>query len=295
MELRHLRYFVAVAEELHFGRAAARLHIAQSPLSQQIRRLEAELGVELFDRNRRSVRLTDAGRVLLDGAVPLLHQADRLEQTMRSAATGETGLLTVGFVGSAAQDALPRIVRHVRESDPGIEVRLLELTTGPQVEALERGDIDVGLVRPPVRAQSVTVTPLLEERLVVALPDSHAFAARRAVAPETLRDEPFVSFPRRIGTGLYDEILAVCTAAGFSPNVVQEANEMQTIVGLVAAGIGVALVPESMQQIAQPHVVYRRLQGSEVRLRLGLAERAGERSPLVARFRLAAVAALRAA
>ncbi len=292
MELRRLRYFVTVAEELHFGRAAERLHIAQSPLSQQIRRLEAELGVELFDRNRRSVRLTAAGRVLLDGAVPLLHQADRLQQTMRHAATGETGSLTVGFVGSATQDALPRVLRHLRSSDPGIDVRLRELTTTPQVEALERGDIDVGLVRPPVRSERITVIPLLEERLVAALPDTHPLAARQVVSPRELADEPFVSFPRQIGAGLYDEILAVCTAAGFSPNVVQEANEMQTIVSLVAAGIGVALVPESMQRIAQPHVAYRRLRGSDVRLRLGLAVRAGERSPLVARFTAAAQAAL---
>src|SRR5436309_10286813 len=150
MELRHLRYFVAVAEELHFGRAAARLHIAQPPLSQQILRLEAELGVELLRRNRRSVRLTDAGRLLLEQSRPLLAQADHVEQLLRQASAGEVGRLAVGFVGSASYEALPRILREFRDRHPQVELRLDELTTAGQVAALNAGRIDVGLVRPPV-------------------------------------------------------------------------------------------------------------------------------------------------
>ncbi len=289
MELRHLRYFTAVAEELHFGRAAARLHIAQSPLSQQIRRLERELGVSLFERSRRSVRLTDAGRLLQEHAAPLLAQADRLEATMRDAAAGRTGALTVGFVGSATYTTLPAVVRAHRLAYPEVEVRLVEMTTGPQVDALIAGQIDVGFVRPPVRSDAIAVTPLVEERLLVALPDSHPLVKRRAVDVQALATEPFVSFPRQIGSGLYDEILAVCTAAGFSPIVVQEANEMQTIVSLVSAGIGVALVPESMQAFGRPHVVFRELRGSAVTLRLALAHRAGDDGPLVRQFRETAV------
>ena len=284
MELRHLRYFTAVAEELHFGRAAARLHIAQSPLSQQIRRLESELGVQLFDRNRRTVRLTDAGRLLQSQAAPLLAQADRLEETMRAAAAGEAGTLTVGFVGSATYRTLPTIVRAFRQAHPQVEVKLVELTTGPQLEALEAGRIDVGLVRPPVRSDAFVVIPLVEEQLLVALPDSHPLARRKVVPVSMLADEPFVSFPRRLGAGLYDDILAVCTAAGFSPTVVQEANEMQTIVSLVSAGIGVALVPESVRTFSREHLAFRRLRGSSATLRLALAHRAGRPSPLVQQF-----------
>ena len=293
MELRHLRYFTAVAEELHFGRAAARLHIAQSPLSQQIRRLEAEFGVALFERNRRSVRLTDAGRLLLELAEPLLGQADRLERTMHDAAAGDAGTLTVGFVGSASYRTLPAIVRAFSHTHPLVVVRLEELTTSPQVEALETGRIDVGLVRPPVGGDALEVIPLVEERLVVALPDSHPLAELEIVPVRALADEPFVSFPRRIGAGLYDDIVAVCAAAGFSPEVVQEANEMQTIVSLVSAGIGVALVPESMQNFTLPHLAMRPLRGSSAILRLALAHRADSASPLVRAFVAAAVTAAR--
>ncbi len=291
MELRHLRYFTAVAEELHFGRAAARLHIAQSPLSQQIRRLEAELGVALFDRSRRSVQLTAAGRLLQEQATPLLAQADRLEQTMRDAAGGRVGALTVGFVGSATYSTLPTIVRAHRLAHPRVEVRLVELTTGPQIEALTSGQIDIGLVRPPVRSDAVEVTPLVEEQLVAALPDSHPLASRDVVDVRDLADQPFVSFPRRIGSGLFDDILAVCSRAGFSPQVVQEANEMQTIVSLVSAGLGVALVPESMQAFTRPHLALRPLRGSDVTLRLALARRVGDPSPLVRQFAESALAA----
>ena len=290
MELRHLRYFTAVADELHFGRAAERLHIAQSPLSQQIRRLESEFGVQLFERNRRSVRLTDAGRLLQEQAGPLLAQAARLEQTMRDAAAGEAGTLTVGFVGSATYGTLPTIVRAFRQGHPQVEVRLEEMTTSPQVEALEAGRIDVGFVRPPVRSELVEVIPLVEERLMVALPDSHPLARRRVVPVSALAGEPFVNFPRLVGSGLYDDIMAVCAAAGFSPTVVQEANEMQTIVSLVSAGIGVALVPESMQAFSRPHLALRPLSGSSVILRLALAHLKGSSSPLVHQFVAAATA-----
>jgi DNA-binding transcriptional LysR family regulator len=293
MELRHLRYFVAVAEELHFGRAAARLHIAQPPLSQQIRRLESELGVELLRRNRRTVQLTDAGRLLLEQSRPLLAQAERIEQLLGEAAGGEVGRLGIGFVGSASYEALPRILRAFRSRFPNVELRLEELTTAGQASALAAGRIDVGLLRTPVGDPSLELTPLVEERLVVALPDSHALAARKRVPVAALAGEPFVLVPRQLGTGLYDDVLAVCRAAGFSPNVVQEANEMQTIVSLVSAGIGVSLVPESVETFSPPRVAYRPLTGPNASLEIALAHRQAERSPLVARFREVAKAAFR--
>jgi DNA-binding transcriptional LysR family regulator len=293
VELRHLRYFVAVAEELHFGRAAVRLHIAQPPLSQQIRRLENELGVELLRRNRRSVQLTDSGRLLLEESRPLLVQAERIEQLLGQSSAGEVGRLGIGFVGSATYETLPRILREFRSRFPKVELRLEELTTAGQAAALKAGRIDVGLIRPPVGDSSLELTPLVEERLVAALPDSHPLAARKKVPVAALAEEPFVLVPRQLGTGLYDDVLAVCREAGFSPNVVQEASEMQTIVSLVSAGIGVSLVPESVETFSPPRVAYRPLTGPNASLEIALAHRPDDRSPLVARFREVAKAVYR--
>jgi DNA-binding transcriptional LysR family regulator len=284
MELRHLRYFVAVAEELHFGRAAERLHIAQPPLSQQIRRLEQELGVELFRRNRRRVELTDAGRLLLEQSRPLLAQADHTEKLLGRASAGEVGRLSIGFVGSASYEVLPAILHEFRNRFPEVELRLEEQTTGDQVDALNVGRIDVGLVRPPVADDSIELTPLVEERLIAALPEAHPLAERATVPVAALAQEPFVLPPRRL-TGLYEDVIGVCREAGFSPQVVQEAGEMQTIVSLVSAGIGVSLVPESVETFRRPRVAYRPLRGPNASLEIALARRRDDRSPLVAQFR----------
>jgi DNA-binding transcriptional LysR family regulator len=284
MELRHLRYFVAVAEELHFGRAAERLHIAQPPLSQQIRRLETELGVELFRRNRRRVRLTDAGRLLLEQSRPLLAQADDLERLLGRAGAGEIGRLTIGFVGSASYQVLPAVLHEFRNRFPEVELRLEEGTTEEQVPALLSGRIDVGLVRPPVADDAIKLTPLVTERLIAALPEGHPLAKRATVPVAALAQEPFVLTPRRI-TGLYEDVIGVCRAAGFSPQVVQEASEWQTIIGLVSAGIGVSLVPESVATFRRPRVAYRPLRGPNASLEIAIAQRRDDRSPLVAQFR----------
>jgi DNA-binding transcriptional LysR family regulator len=284
MDLRHLRYFVAVAEELHFGRAAERLHIAQPPLSQQIRRLEEELGVELFRRNRRRVELTDASRLLLEQSRPLLAQADHLEKLLGRSAAGEVGRLAIGFVGSASYEVLPAILHEFRARFPDVELRLEEHTTGDQVRAMNAGRIDVGLVRPPLADEAIELTPLVEERLMAALPVAHPLAGRAAVPVSALAQEPFVLPPRRI-TGLYEDVVGVCRAAGFSPQVVQEAGEMQTIVNLVSAGIGVSLVPESVSTFGRPGVTYRPLRGPNASLAIALAQRRDDRSPLVSKFR----------
>jgi DNA-binding transcriptional LysR family regulator len=286
MELRHLRYFVAVAEELHFGRAAARLHIAQPPLSQQIRRLEAELGVELFRRNRRRVELTDAGRLLLEQARPLLRDADRIRTTLGRAGRGEVGTLRVGFVGSATYETLPPILRAFRDRYPDVELTLQEGTTNELIDALAAGRIDVGLVRPPLLpAAAVELTPLVTERLVAVLPDSHPLAAGEAIEVAALADEAFVFLPRTLGASLYEDVVGVCRQAGFTPNVVQEADETQTIISLVSAGIGISLLPAAVELFQRPHVVYKPLIGPNVDLELTLACRREDTSPLVERFR----------
>jgi DNA-binding transcriptional LysR family regulator len=285
VELRHLRYFVAVAEELHFGRAAARLHIAQPPLSQQIRRLEAELGVELFRRNRRRVELTDAGRLLLEQARPLLRDADRIESTLRRAGRGDVGRLRVGFVGSATYEVLPLILRAFRDRHPDVELTLHEQLSSELFEALLAGRADVGLVRPPlVPNAAVELTPLLTERLVAVLPDSHPLAAHEAVEVSDLAGEPFVFFSRQTGASLYEDVVGVCRQAGFTPDVVQEAAETQTVVSLVSAGIGISLLPAAVELFQRPHVVYRPLTGPNVDLELTVARRRDDASPLVARF-----------
>jgi len=292
MELRHLRYFVAVAEELHFGRAARRLHIAQPPLSQQIRRLEAELGTELLRRSRRRVELTEPGRLLLEHARPLIADADGLEGLVRRAAGGEVGRLAVGFVGSATYRALPALVRAFRDRVPDVDLVLTELTSTPQVAALRARQIDVGIVRPPVVEDGLLLEPLVEESLVAAVSDAHPLAGRRRIAVAALADEPFVLFPRDVGTGLYDDVAGVCRAAGFEPRVVQQAGDMQTIVSLVSAGIGVSLVPASVTALKLPGVAYRELDGENAILALALASRRDDGSPLVTRFREVAREAL---
>jgi DNA-binding transcriptional LysR family regulator len=291
VNLRRLGYFVAVAEELHFGRAAERLHMAQPPLSQQIRRLEAELGVELFRRNRRRVQLTDAGRLLLKRGRPLLAEADRIEELLRRASAGEVGRLRIGFVGTASYVTLPAILRAFHERFPEVELQLEEMPTGPQVAALHAGHLDVGLVRPPVEDPSLRLTPLVKEELLAALPDTHPLARLASVPVQALAPEPFILFLREHGTGLYDDIIAVCHEAGFRPRIVQETHDTQTIVSLVSAGFGVALLPASIANFPRPRVVYKRLRGPNASLEIALAEHLDAPSPLAAHFRAIAQSA----
>ncbi len=284
MELRHLRYFLAVADELHFGRAAARLHISQPPLSQQIRQLEEELGFELLARTRRRVRLTEAGRAFREDARALL---DRLAQATLSAqrvARGETGALAVGFVASATYAILPRLYRRFHERHPAVSLTLSEMSTAEQVEALRAGQIQVGLARPPIGDDSLAQEVLREEPLALALPARHRLAARRAIPLRALADEPFVLFPRQPRPGWVDVVQAACRAAGFRPLVAQEVLELSAAVTLVAAGVGVTLVPESAQALRLAGVAYRPLRPPAPTTQLVALHRAEDPRPTVARF-----------
>jgi DNA-binding transcriptional LysR family regulator len=284
MELRHLQYFVAVAEELHFGRAAQRLNMAQPPLSQQIRHLEEELGVQLFQRTRRHVELTDAGQAFLQEARLTLAQAEHAVKIARQAGRGEIGRLTIGFVGSATYEALPNIIRNFQVRYPNVQLILRELTTTQQVRALHDKRIHIGLLRPPINDDDTLVLePLIKEPIILALPENHPLSRQSSLTVEALAHEHFILFPRHLGPGLYDQIIGLCQQAGFSPQVTQEAIQMQTILGLVATGLGIALIPASAQHLRSAGVVYCRLD-TNIYVELAMAWRKDEASPVLQAF-----------
>jgi DNA-binding transcriptional LysR family regulator len=284
IELRHLRYFIAVAEELHFGRAAARLHIAQPPLSQQIRQFELELGFQLFHRTKRTVELTDAGQIFLVECQRMLRQLDQAIQVGRRASRGEIGQLVIGFVSSAAYNVLPIALNQFRKQFPTVDLELHELTTDQQIQWLREGRIDVGLLRPPIEDDALNVTTVLQEPLVVALPQAHPLANQSQVSLRSIANESFILFPRLLAPGLYDQIISLCQQAEFSPKVVQEAIQMQTIVSLVAAEIGIAIVPLSLQNLQRTGVVYRGLQEPTPKAAIAMVWKHHETSPTVQRF-----------
>jgi DNA-binding transcriptional LysR family regulator len=288
MELRHLRYFVAVAEELHFSRAAQRLHIAQPPLSQQIRQLEDELGVRLLERTRRHVQLTDAGRLVLEEARRTLAQADRVIGTARRAAEGSAGFLRIGFSSSAPYTTLPAILRAFRTEFPDVALSLFERSTEEQIDLLAAGAIDVGFVRRPIEnaPESLVARTILREPLIIALPHDHRLRRLPSVSMRSLARESFILFPRQAAPGLYDQILSLCRRSGFTPRVAQEAVQMQTIVSLVSAGLGVAIVPASMRQLHRERVAYRTLGAGRVMTELAVAYDHGNSSKVLQAFLL---------
>ena len=273
MELRHLRYFVAVAEELHFSRAAERLHMAQPPLSQQIRQFEDELGVALFIRTRRSVRLTDAGRVILEDARRTLAQAAKIALDARRAAQGEAGILRLGFSGAAPYTTLPTLLRAFRTQFPDVALSLFERSSEEQIELLATGAIDAGLIRLPVAnlPPSLIVRSIVREPLMLALPRGHRLARQRTVPIRALAREPFIMIPRHVAPGLFDTIDRACRRAGFAPIIGQEAVQIQTIVSLVSAGLGVAIVPASIRNLQRSRVVYRALSPGSATTEMALA------------------------
>lgn len=264
-DLRQLRYFLAVAEELHFGRAAERIGIAQPPLTQQIQKLEALLGCRLFERGRPTA-LTEAGSALLEETRRLLPQVDRALESARRAARGETGKLHIGAPPSVMLSALPSAIRKYRGLYRAVEFTLRELSTTAIEEALRREEIDLGFLREARPAGPLTSRVIFEEALVAVLPASHTLAARAVLTLGSLRAEPFVWFPRRLGPAFHDHLIGFCAHAGFVPNVVQQATQWQTVVSLVAAGMGVSLAPACVQRFRWRAVAYRRLRGLRTRV-----------------------------
>jgi DNA-binding transcriptional LysR family regulator len=284
VELRHLRYFIAVAEELHFGRAAQRLHIAQPPLSQQIRRLEDDLGVGLLHRTNRRVELTDAGRAFLVEARLTLAQADRATQVASRAARGEVGRLIIGHMASAELNVFPRLLPVLRRRYPAIELEFQLLGASEQLRLLRDGAIHVGFVRLPADDRTLTVRPIVREPLVVVLPERHPLARRRSVTLRALRGERFVLFPRRHAPGYYDTLIAICRQAGAEPMIVHDTDRLHTTLSLVATGRGVSLMPKCVAGLGGIGVVYRPLRPRVADTVMGLAYNRTNPSQLLRAF-----------
>jgi DNA-binding transcriptional LysR family regulator len=283
IELRHLRYFLAVAETLHFGRAAKKLGMAQPPLSQQIRRLEELLGARLFERTTRGVTLTPAGAVLRERAISgMARLADDLEQTRR-VARGEEGTLTVGFSGSVMFTELPMAIQAYRRAHPRVEVKLREMWTSDQLAALTDGSIDVGFLRDGELRPELTITPLLREPFRLALPTDHVLRRQRVVAPASFEGEPFVLFARHMGNLAFDRTMRCCLDAGFQPEIAQEAPQFPTLIRLVAAGVGISLVPACVATIHFPGAIFRPIR-SKRWTSVDIGTRVGEGSATAAAF-----------
>lgn len=271
-EMWQLRYFSAVAERLHFGRAADALHISQPPLSRAIRALEKELGVALFVRNRRRVELTPAGERLLEETRRLGAQLERAVSAVRAMSAGEEGRLRIGFVSLADYGVLPGLLKAYKAARPRVQLALREMLSPDQAGALRAGELDFGLLLPPVQgAAELEHLVVQRERFVVALPARHALARARRVAMRSLAGEPLVMVPKDIAPGLYDIVANLAAKAGFSLNVAQEAIQMQTVVSLVSSGLGAAIVPASVANLGRRGVVYRELTDAHPRLDLWLA------------------------
>ncbi len=282
MELRHLRYFTAVAEERHFGLAAERLGIAQPPLSKQLQDLERELGYALFDRSRRPIALTAAGVALLEHARGVLEAVEIGVRAARRAGAGHSGSISIGYPPSLAYSGLTQLLRAFRGRLPDITIQLQELAPAEQIAALKGGDLDVAFVRTPLHDPQLSSETVRREKLVLALPFDHRLAVRERIALSQVASEPFVFFPRSRGPGFFDFVMGFCRDCGFTPHIEQVAPQMD-VLALVGAGFGVSILPESVRELRRVDIVLRPIIGSPT-TELSLVWRTDEASPTVARF-----------
>ncbi|WP_289368137.1 LysR family transcriptional regulator [Pantoea stewartii] len=286
MELRHIRYFLAVAEERHFTRAAARLGIGQPPLSQQIKDLENELGAVLFRRMPYGAELTEAGKAFLAVVKDMPATAERASRAAQRAVRGELGLLRVGFTASAAfNSVVPAAIRAYRRAYPEVQLQLEEGNTTRLVDGLSEGSLDAVFLRPGFSGSDrFQLRMLSEESMVLVLPESHPAASKTSIALSTLRDDHFLLFPRDIGPTLYDSVIEACRKSGFEPNIAQLAPQIASVINLVAAEMGVSVVPASMAQVKVNGVVFRQIDDEAPVARLALAFRRADTSPVLRNF-----------
>ncbi len=293
VDLRQLRYFVAVAEELHFGRAAERLGMAQPPLTQQIQKLERALGYRVLARQSRKTALTDAGLALLDDARRILADVDQAIDRTRRAGRGETGQLTVGTPPSVMLTSLPAVIRKYRERFPGVRFTLREMSTSAIAEGLSAGSLDIGFLREISKCGALPVETILRESVVAVLPAAHPLSAAPRLRLRQLAKEPFVLFPRQLGLAFYEKLVTFCANAGFTPRVVQEATQWQSVVTFVESGMGVSLAPACVQKFRWKGVVYRPLSGLETSVSVGW-QNSRESAPIAAFLNLARAGLARA-
>ncbi len=284
MELRHLRYFVAVAEELNFRRAAERLHLAQPPLSAQIKSLETELGVRLFDRSTRSVRLTEAGRVLLDEARQVLQSARQAEQRTRQVGLGLQGTLRMGIIAPSANAWMASILREFRQTYPGVQLALFDLVSTDQLRRLREDELDVGLLRPPVHSLELEYQYVEESRQVLAVPADHRLAKKPELEWGDFHDEALVLIDPKLQHGYYDPFFQACAKAGATPRPTQFANDIQTKMWLISAGFGIAPTTASLAEVTRPGLVYRELPAGMPLVRTALVWRRNDDLPVVQAF-----------
>lgn len=271
MELKHLRAFVALAEELHFGRAAQRLCIVQPALSMQIKALEAELDVQLFERDRHKVALSTTGRLFLPEARATLHQAGRAEQTARLSARGEIGTLRIAFVSSVLPKLLPALIRAMHARYPLITLELKDMPTPDQIAALHDNQLDFGLIRLPVSGSGLDIRVVLEESFVVALPGDHALATRPVIRPADLQGFPAFVLARRYAPGFHDDMLVALKREGADLEIAQELGEFTTMLALISAGLGIGVIPAAAAMALPPKVVARPLELGDHKAAIGLA------------------------
>lgn len=287
MELRHLRYFVAVAEELNFTRAAERLYIAQPPLSTQIKGLEEELGVQLLERDKRHVFLTQAGRHLLDHARTILASVQTAKDEVKSTAAGEIGKLSIGFTASSVlTSALPAAIRKYRAAYPHVMLLMNEMTSTHQLDAIHHRTLDFGVLRKPNIGvpTGVTIEEWYSAPLVAAMPAQHVLTQGKGIYVKELKDVPLIVYPRDSGIGLYWKVLDLCSRSGFRPAVMQEAREASTMIGLVSSGFGVAIVPNDTQCIQLPGVMYSKILDKDAVSSLYLGYRDADTNPHLETF-----------
>ncbi len=284
MELRHLKYFVAVAEELSFTRAAQRLHVSQPPLSHQIRLLEEELELSLLIRNKRTVQLTDAGKVFLEEARATLLHASRAKELAKRAASGYAGTLKIGFVTTADVLVIPKVYRRYTEAYPNVRLELSSMNDLQQREALIDGRIAVGVTTAPTVDESAIFEQLLEEELIVALPSAHPLAREETIEFADLAEEPYIIVDRKVAVTMHDHIIYLCRQAGFSPNVVQQVDHVQFMLSLIASNVGLSLLPRRVMMLPRQGVAFRPLAPPVPRMTLGLIYQRENRQPIVDGF-----------
>ena len=286
MELRHLRYFAAVAQYLNYSEASRRLHVAQPAISQTILDLEDELSVKLLLRTKRTVQLTAAGTVFLREAQEILRRANEAQRLAQRAARGEVGILGIGFFGTASGPILPSLVDTYRLKFPDVELRLFELDPDQQLAAFDEGRIDLGFTRtlPSDRRAEFEQEEVYNDQLAIALPAKHPLAKQKVVRLKSLASEPFVQFHRKGAPGLFDEVIATCRRTGFSPRIVNEPNFMATVMTLVESGLGVSLIPRCVRSLNRRHVVIRPITPKSERIPLCVAWRKSANNPTLTAF-----------